>query len=145
MKLNIILIISLALPLWLPLSGSGAALGTRQRTIRPVALSPGTPLLYPDDVAAYAIYGYSSWQWGPGENEGQQLTLMPAGCTGATNAARLLSYLSVSDAHITDKETPCQAIYLAYQGGIGSPSACYSPVMLYTTQVLDAAISSLLI
>jgi hypothetical protein len=140
MKRKIVPIIGMSILLWLPLSGSGAALGTRQRTITPVALSPGTPLLYPDDVAAYAIYGYSSWQWGPGENEGQQLTNMPAGYTGATNAARLLSYLSVSDAHITDKETPCQAIYFAYQGGIGSPSACYSPVMLYTTQVLDAAI-----
>ena len=140
MKRKMVPIIGMSILLWLPLSGSGAALGTRQRTITPVALSPGTPLLYPDDVAAYAIYGYSSWQWGPGENEGQQLTNMPAGYTGATNAARLLSYLSVSDAHITDKETPCQAIYFAYQGGIGSPSACYSPVMLYTTQVLDAAI-----
>jgi hypothetical protein len=140
MKLEIIPIITLSILPLLPLSGSGAALGTRQQTIRPVALSPGTPLLYPYDVAAYAIYGYSSWQWGAGENEGQQLTLMPTGYTGATNAAKLLSYLSVSDAHITDKETPCQAIYFAYQGGIGSPSACYSPVMLYTTQVLDAAI-----
>src|ERR1017187_9394078 len=138
MKLNIIPIISLALPLWMPLSGSGAELGTRQRTITPVALSPYTPLLYPEDVAAYDIYGYSSWQWGPGEDEGQQFTNMPAGYTGATNAARLLSFLSISDAHITDKESPCQAIYFSYQGGTNSMSACYSPVMLYTTQVLDA-------
>ena len=140
MKLNIIPIISLTLSLWLPLSGSGAALGTRQRTITPVALSPETPLLYPYDVAAYAIYGYSSWQWGPGENEGQQLTLMPAVYPGATNAARLFTFLSISDAHITDKESPCQSIYLSYQGTNGSMSSCYSPVMLYTTQVLDAGV-----
>jgi Calcineurin-like phosphoesterase len=137
MKLKTIQIISLALPLWLPLSGNGAALGTRQQSITPVALSPYTPLLYPEDVAAYDIYGYSSWQWGPGEDEGQQFTNMPAGYTGATNAARLFTFLSISDAHITDKETPCQAIYLGYLGGA---SPCYSPVMLYTTQVLDAAI-----
>jgi hypothetical protein len=97
-------------------------------------------VIYPSAVSNYAVYGYSSWQWGPGENEGQQFTNMPAGYTGATNGARLLSFLSISDAHITDKESPCQAIYLAYQGSNGSPSACYSPVMLYTTQVLDAAI-----
>ena len=48
MKLKIIQIISLSIPLLLPVSGSGAALGTRQRTIRPVALSPETPLIYPD-------------------------------------------------------------------------------------------------
>jgi hypothetical protein len=47
MKLNIIPIISLALPLWLPLSGNGAELGTRQRTIHPVALPLNTPVLYP--------------------------------------------------------------------------------------------------
>src|ERR1035441_6150799 len=105
MKLNIIPIISLLVPLWLPVSGSGAALGTRQRTITPVALSPGTPLLYPDDVAAYAIYGYSSWQWGLGEDEGQQFTNMPAGYTGATNATRLLSFVSISEAHITDRKS----------------------------------------
>jgi len=140
MKLNVIAIISLALPLWLPLSGSAAALGTRQRTITPIPLATNTPVLYPSAVSNYAAYGYSAWQWGPGENEGQQVTNMPAGYTGATNAARLLSFLSVSDAHITDKETPCQAIYLAYQGGTNSPSACYSPVMFSTTQVLDAAI-----
>ena len=140
MKLTTIQISSLSLLLLLSIFGSGAELGTRQRTIRPVALATNTPVLYPSAVSNYAAYGYSLWQWGPGEDEGQQLALMPANYPGATNAARLLCYLSVSDAHITDKETPCQAIYFAYQGGPGSPSACYSPVMLYTTQVLDAAI-----
>jgi hypothetical protein len=142
MKLKTIQIISLSIPFLLPLSGNGAELGTRQRTITPVALSPYTPLLYPEDVAAYDIYGYSSWQWGPGEDEGQQFTNMPAGYTGATNAARLLSFLCISDAHITDKESPCQAIYATYQGGIGDNPSTYSPVMLYTTQVLDDAVKT---
>ena len=48
MKLNIIQIISLSIPLLLPLPGNGAELGTRQRTITPVALSLETPLIYPD-------------------------------------------------------------------------------------------------
>ncbi len=133
-------IISLSLPLWLLLSGNGAELGTRQQTIRPVALATNTAVIYPSAVSNYASYGYSSWQWGPGEDAGQQRTNMPAGYTGATNAARLFTFLSISDAHITDKETPCQAIYFSYQGSNGSAPACYSPVMLYTTQVLDAAI-----
>src|ERR1035437_7403920 len=141
MKLNIIPIISLALPLWMPLSGNGAELGTRQRTITPVAVTNApVPPIYPSAVSNYVVYGYSFWQWGSGENEGQQLTNMPAGCTGATNAARLLSFLSISDAHITDKESPAQAIYFSYQGTNGSMPACYSPVMLYSTQVLDDAI-----
>ena len=141
MKTKIIQIISLSIPLWLPLSGSGAELGTRQRTITPVAVTNApVPPIYPSAVSNYAVYGYSSWQWGPGEDEGQQLTNMPAGYTGATNAARLFTFLSISDAHITDKETPCQAIYFGYQSSNSSVSPCYSPVMLYTTQVLDAAI-----
>jgi len=138
MKLNIVPIISLLLPLWLPLACNGAELGTRQRTITPVAVTNApVPPIFPSAVSNYAVYGYSSWQWGSGEDEGQLLTNMPAGYPGATNAARLLAFLSISDAHITDKESPCQAIYL---GTNDSVSACYSPVMLYTTQVLDDAV-----
>ena len=129
------------MPLLLPLSGSGAELGTRQRTITPVAVTNApVPPIFPSAVSNYVVYGYSSWQWGPGEDEGQQLTNMPAGYTRATNAARLFTFLSISDAHIADKESPCQAIYFSYQGTNGSMPACYSPVMLYTTQVLDDAI-----
>ena len=65
---------------------------------------------------------------------------MPAGYTGATNATRLLYFLCLSDAQITDKESPAQAIEESYKGGVGSMPSCYSPTMLYTTQVLDAAI-----
>jgi hypothetical protein len=137
-KPGIAQILSLAIPLLLPLSGNGAELGTRQRTVRPVAVPTGTTVIYPSAVSNYAVLGYSSWQWGPGEDEGQQFTIMPAGYPGATNAARLLTFLSLSDAHITDKESPCQAIALSYH--TNEVSALYSPVMLYTTQVLDAAI-----
>ena len=138
MKLKIIPIISVLV--LLPVFGMGAQLGTRQRTIRPVALPTNTPVIFPSAVSNYAVYGYSSWQWGPGEDAGRKFDLMPDGYTGATNAARLFIFLSISDAHITDKESPCQSIYFSYQGTNGSESACYSPVMLYTTQVLDAAI-----
>ena len=140
MKLGIIKIISLSILSLFPVFGNGAELGTRQRTIAPVALPTNTPVIFPSAVSNYAVYGYSSWQWGPGEDEGQQLTNMPTGYTGATNAARLLAFMSISDAHITDKESPCQAIYTGYQGGAGTNPSTYSPVMLYTTQVLDAAI-----
>ena len=143
MKSNIVQIISLSIPLLLPVSGNGAELGTRQRTITPVAVTNApVPPIYPSAVSNYVVYGYSSWQWGPGEDEGQQFTNMPAGYTGATNAARLLSFLSISDTHITDKESPCQAIYATFQGGIGDNPSTYSPVMLYTTQVLDAAVKT---
>jgi hypothetical protein len=140
MKLKIFQIIGMTIPLLLSASGTAAELGTRQRTITPVALATNTTVIFPSAVSNYAVYGYSSWQWGPGEDEGQQLTNMPAGYTGATNVARLLSFLCLSDAHITDKESPCQVIYVSYLGGIGVNPSTYSPVMLYTTQVLDAGV-----
>jgi metallophosphoesterase (TIGR03768 family) len=53
--------------------------------------------------------------------------------------ARLLRFFDMTDVHITDEETPAQAIYLGFMGGT---SSAYSPVMLYTTQVLDAAVQT---
>ena len=150
MKLKIVQCISLSVLLWLPASGNGAALGTRQRTITPVALT-NVPTILASNLPMYAVYGYSTWQWGPGTNEGQLWTTnAPDGYTGATNAARLLTFFCISDIHITDKESPSQSLWPGYQTEPGSTSAslppgndnssCYSPVILRTTQVLDAAV-----
>jgi metallophosphoesterase (TIGR03768 family) len=149
-KLGIIQIISLSIPLLLPIIGSGAELGTRQRTITLVALT-NVPTILASNLPMYAAYGYSSWQWGPGTNEGQLWTTnAPAGYTGATHAARLLTFFCISDIHITDKESPSQSLWPGYQTEPGftnnSPppgngnSSCYSPVILRTTHVLDAAV-----
>ena len=76
---------------------------------------------------------------------------MPGAYAGATNAARLLSFFCFSDVHLTDKESPSWPYWSAHQTqpgftnkvtpppGDGNSSA-YSPVMLYTTHVLDAAV-----
>ena len=77
----ILQISSMLLLLLLPVSGSGAELGTRQRTITPVAVTNApVPPIYPSAVSNYAVYGYSSWQWGPGQDDGQLTTnMMPPG------------------------------------------------------------------
>ena len=79
-------------------------------------------------------------------------------------AATLLSFFTISDVHICDKESPAQSVYNAYQypypgilssgalvvppnpllgakpgGGISS----YSGIILYTTHVLDAAVQTI--
>jgi metallophosphoesterase (TIGR03768 family) len=110
---------------------------TRQQTVRPYPIPADSPTIYPYAISNFAAFGYSKWQTGPGVDEGQRLNLMPDGYPGATNATRLLHFFAVSDIHITDKESPVQAIAYGYQGG---NSSAYSPVMLYTPQVLDAAI-----
>ena len=134
------------LGLWLGLaiSGSGAELGTRQRTIRPAALPAGTPAVVVTNIPAYEVYGYSAWEWGPGEDAGRRF-LRPAEYTEATHAARLLSFFAIADIHITDKESPSQSLYTSYQSQTGDHgnSSCYSPVILYTTHVLDAAIRTI--
>jgi hypothetical protein len=145
MKPEIILMAGMSILLSLPLAGRGAELGTRQQTISPVAVAPDTPPVNPSDVAAYAVYGYSGWQWGPGTNQGRQF-LTPSGDTGATNQARLLSFFSFGDVHITDKESPAQVPYVGWSaafldGGLaGLNPSSYSPCMFSTTHFLDAAV-----
>jgi metallophosphoesterase (TIGR03768 family) len=152
MKLKIVQIISLSISLLLPISGKGAELGTRQRTITPTILT-NVPGIFVSDLAMYKTNGYSSWQWGPGQNDGQlTANMMPSGYPGATNAARLLTFFCFSDIHLTDKESPSWPYWSAYltQPGFAtnSPppgdgnSSAYSPVMLSTTQVLDAAVKT---
>jgi hypothetical protein len=67
---------------------------------------------------------------------------MAKGYSGASavNTARLLNFFTISDIHISDKEPPAQAVYSGYKGG---NSSAYSPVMLYTTHVLDAAVQTI--
>ena len=150
MKNNITRITSLLLLLWVPPSGNGAELGTRQRTITPVALT-NVPGILASALPLYAVNGYSHWQWGPGTDGGQLWTTnAPAGYAGATNAAKLLTFFCISDIHITDKESPSQSLWPGYLTVPGSTSdslppgndnsSCYSPVILRTTQVLDAAV-----
>ena len=64
MKLALVPIISMSILLSLPVSGSGAVPTTRQQTILPVAIQPGTPQVAPSNVVMYAVYGYSAWQLG---------------------------------------------------------------------------------
>ncbi|MEI8040795.1 MAG: hypothetical protein WCL11_05265, partial [Verrucomicrobiota bacterium] len=95
MKFRIISVLSLSVLSLLPLSGGGAQVGTRQQTINPVAVAPYTPFLYPADVAAYDIYGYSWWERSAGTNQGR-FVLSTSVPTGVTNQARLLSFFSMS-------------------------------------------------
>jgi metallophosphoesterase (TIGR03768 family) len=133
----------------LPISGSGADTPpptTRQQAVRPLALPADTRQIPPRDAALYKLYGYSAWQLGPGEDAGRKFDLMPAGYTGATNAAKLLSFFSMSDIHITDKESPAQVPFFGWSApfhGGGLYASAYSPIMRSTTHVLNAAVGTI--
>ena len=116
---------------------------TAERQILPVSVSPTAAHINPGDVAHYAEYGYSAWSAGPGLPYAKRTELAPA-YTDAANAARLLSFFTMSDIHLTDKESPAQAIFMGLLGGYGSQlAAAYSPIILSTTQVLDAAVQTI--
>lgn len=115
---------------------------TRQRTIVPDLIPWGVNTVFPYEVSQYAQNGYGTWQYGSGLDAGKRLDIMPTGYTAesVTNSAKLLTFFTISDIHITDEESPAQAILLGYKGG---SSSAYSPVMMYTTQVFDAAVQTI--
>jgi metallophosphoesterase (TIGR03768 family) len=129
---------------------------TLDRTV--VATPPLAVTLDPCDIAEYTTYHYGQWDWDldgfayitPDPNfQGTNAVLsVPDPC-----AATLLSFFSMSDVHIADKESPAQAIYIGYRypypstpGPNSVPigdSSSYSAVILYTTHVLDAAVQTI--
>ena len=115
---------------------------TIQRTVVPGSIRPDVPKVLPFEVARYAANGYGTWTYGPGVASVKRLDLMPTNYQGArpANAASLLGFATISDIHVTDEETPAQAIAMGFRGGTSSG---YSAVMPYTTQVLDAAVQTI--
>jgi metallophosphoesterase (TIGR03768 family) len=93
----------------------------------------------------YSQYGYNAWKMAGGLKHEKVLKLAP-GYTGAPNAARLLTFFSMSDIHIADKESPAQPLYFGWSAPFGASStdgAAYSPVILSTPHVLDAAVQTI--
>jgi metallophosphoesterase (TIGR03768 family) len=119
---------------------------TAQQQVCPVALSPSVRQLHPGDVALYAQYKYSAWTLGGPLQHVVRKDLAPA-YTDAPNVARLLRYFSISDIHIADKESPAQPLYIGWNAPYGPQSAglssAYSPILLSTPHVLDAAIKTI--
>ena len=114
---------------------------TEQRTIVPTPIPSGSAILLPYEISKYSKNGYGKWSYGPGLATVKRLDLMPADYTGksVTGSAALLHFFTMSDIHITDEETPAEAVEFGYKGG---NSSAYSPVIMLTTQVLDAAVQT---
>jgi len=105
-----------------------------------------------DQVADYEKLGYGAWTFGAGLPITPRTDVMadPAGYLAQVNArqvvpkTKLLNFFAMTDIHITDKEAPNQLIGLQKgdPGFSGNNTSIYSPIMLSTTQVLDAAIQT---
>jgi metallophosphoesterase (TIGR03768 family) len=114
---------------------------TLQKTVAPDSPS-GPGKIRPNEVSKYKQNGYGIWHYGPGIDPVKRLDLMAAdhSSASAVKTVRFLNFFTITDIHITDKESPAQAIYLGLKDGIAS---AYSAVMLYTTHVLDAAVQTI--
>lgn len=123
---------------------SGALPGypsTNARTVVAVPVPSASPKLLPMEVSRYSECGYGIWQYGEGLGVQKRLDLMAPSYSdiSVTKTARLLNFFAIADIHITDKESPTQGIVFGYKG---FSSSAYSPVMLYSTHVLDAAVEA---
>jgi len=115
---------------------------TRERTVVPDTIPASSENIFPYELEKYKENGYASWHYGQGISTVKRLDIMPAAYSGktVTNKAKLLKFFTMTDIHITDEETPAQALEFGYKGG---NSSAYSPVIMYTTQVLDAAVQTI--
>lgn len=132
-----------AIPVDYPIDPNVAT--TVERTLLFAAIAPG--LKEPDlpKISQYSVYGYGNHTFGPGLSVVRRTDLMEQG-GGTPEAQRFLqlaSFFSFTDVHITDKESPNQLILNQQLNPLFYfSSSIYSPVMLYSTQVLDAAIQT---
>ncbi len=118
---------------------------TRERMISFPATLPGLAESQLCQVGQYAKHGYGAWTFGSGLPAIARADLMPAGYAQRMPAKKrkLLNFFAISDIHITDKEAPNQLILMQQaEPAAYNNTSIYSPVMMYTTQVLDAAIQT---
>lgn len=117
---------------------------TAQRQILPLPVSANAPQINPRDLELYSEFGYDAWQMGPGLPHTLWNTIAPD-YNGAPNVARLLSFFTITDIHIADKESPAQPLYVGWiaESGADYNTSAYSPVVLASTQVLDAAVQTI--
>lgn len=122
------------------------AMTTRERMLSyPQTLEPGLKMDQLDQVSRFGEFGYGEWSYGAGLPVMERLDLMPAGYERpkAADRTRLSRFFAFADVHITDKEAPNQLIlFQQIEPAAFNNTSIYSPVMAFSTQVLDAAVQT---
>jgi metallophosphoesterase (TIGR03768 family) len=116
---------------------------TLEETIRPATIFPETIDRFNlRKISEYDQKGYGVWSDGGSLSSEKRKDIMSVPYTypEGTNSLKLLKFFAITDIHITDKESPSQSIHL--QQIVGLETSSYSPTMLYSTQVLDAAVQT---
>lgn len=113
---------------------------TVDRTI--VLSTPISSTIHPYDISKFSEYGYGQYQYGAGLGYDERSDLMSANYSNANvnKVSSLLRFFAMTDVHITDEESPAEAVYFGIkENGIIS---AYSPAMSYSTQMLNAAVET---
>jgi len=106
---------------------------------------PGLTKPQLSQVEQYDKFGYGNWTVGSPLPLMQRTDIMPRGyCMPSTaKKTKLIRFFAFSDIHITDKEAPNQLIHFQQAERFAyNNTSIYSPVMMYTTHVLDAAVQT---
>jgi metallophosphoesterase (TIGR03768 family) len=123
---------------------SADVLTTLDQMVLPTPLPPGTKTLLPCQVSQYATNHFGEWTNGAGyafvRPDMQTGDVVPS--TPDPLATTLVTFFTMSDIHIDDKESPAQVPYYGYENGPLANSSSYSAIILYTTHVLDAAVQT---
>lgn len=130
---------------------------TLTHTVMPVLLPPGSQEVYPFELSLFrpndrhSVYG--NWKYGNGSKVITRTDIAPGSLGIASgNSEKLMRFFTITDIHINDPETPAQAIYYGYCGnnieckknvGASPIASAFSPIMLYTTHVLDAVMQTI--
>ncbi len=99
-----------------------------------------------NQVWDYDKYGYGHYWFGNGLPVVPRYDLLVTSATypAPTRIKKLANFFALTDVHITDKEAPNQLLYIQQADSKygGRMTSIYSPVIAYSTQVLDAAIQT---
>lgn len=117
---------------------------------KPTGPKSGTGLYLTElmQIANYGKYGYGTYTFAGGLPSARRFDIMPDGysadAAALTRIHQLLNFFTITDIHVTDKEAPNQLLYLQQEdpAHAGNETSLCSPVMLYTTHVLDAAMQT---
>ena len=114
----------------------------------PGGLRSGTGLhpLELSQVQDYDKFGYGQYRLGKGLAVVPRYDLLadPKNRPAPTKRKKLANFFAMTDIHITDKEAPNQLIYIQQADSLrgAKMTSIYSPVISYTTQMLDAALQT---
>jgi len=114
----------------------------------PIAALKSNEGLHPTEMSQvqdYDKYGYGQYRFAGGLRVVPRYDLLanPGSYVPPVKQKKLANFFAMTDVHMTDKEAPNQLLYMQQaDSNQGLNTSIYSPTIMYTTQMLDAAIQT---